>query len=102
MKNLLIAITLSTLTVMSSHAEWRGREPCSGKKGGIESCTTDGKFLCQDGSISASKRTCGGDGIKSTTSTKPSEDVKKDAKKAQSTQQSKNQATTQKTNKPSL
>ncbi len=33
----------------------RGRQPCSGKKGGASHC--DGsKFVCNDGSISASKK----------------------------------------------
>ncbi|MDO9571164.1 MAG: hypothetical protein Q7J58_17580 [Hydrogenophaga sp.] len=31
--------------------------PCSGKKGGISHCTGD-KFVCKDGTISASKKTC--------------------------------------------
>ncbi|MBN0301379.1 hypothetical protein JTM78_33590, partial [Pseudomonas aeruginosa] len=31
--------------------------PCSGKKGGIAGCDGD-IFLCNDGSISASKRSC--------------------------------------------
>lgn len=37
----------------------RGKQPCSGSKGGIKSCTTDGKFMCNDGSISHSKKICG-------------------------------------------
>ncbi|WP_435371000.1 hypothetical protein [Escherichia coli] len=35
-----------------------GRKPCSGSKGGISHCTAGGKFVCNDGSISASKKTC--------------------------------------------
>lgn len=31
--------------------------PCSGKKGGIKACQGE-KFLCQDGSLSASKKRC--------------------------------------------
>ncbi len=31
--------------------------PCSQGKGGIKACQ-NGKFLCQDGSISASKKKC--------------------------------------------
>lgn len=35
----------------------RGRQPCSGSKGGISHC--DGsKFVCKDGSISGSKKVC--------------------------------------------
>lgn len=38
-------------------AVWAGNIPCSGKKGGIDRC--DGElFLCNDGSISASKKSC--------------------------------------------
>ncbi len=33
------------------------REPCSGKKGGVDHCE-NGKFVCKDGSRSASKKVC--------------------------------------------
>ena len=36
----------------------RGKRPCSGSKGGIKACTTDGKFICNDGTISGSKKIC--------------------------------------------
>ena len=36
----------------------KGRVPCSGKKGGIKHCTVDHKFMCRDGSVSASKKKC--------------------------------------------
>ncbi|WP_449567250.1 hypothetical protein [Lelliottia nimipressuralis] len=32
----------------------RGRQPCSGSKGGIAHCTSDGRFVCNDGSLSQS------------------------------------------------
>ncbi len=35
----------------------KGRRPCSGKKGGISHCQ-ESKFVCKDGSISASKKIC--------------------------------------------
>lgn len=35
----------------------RGRQPCSGSKGGIQRCVGD-SFLCNDGTISRSKRIC--------------------------------------------
>lgn len=35
----------------------RGRQPCSGGKGGISHCQGS-KFVCNDGSISASKKVC--------------------------------------------
>lgn len=44
------------LSVVSSTA-LAANTPCSGKKGGIDRC--DGElFLCNDGSISASKKSC--------------------------------------------
>jgi hypothetical protein len=33
------------------------RGPCSGKKGGVDHCD-NGKFVCKDGSRSASKKIC--------------------------------------------
>lgn len=33
------------------------REPCSGKKGGVERCE-DGKFVCRNGTTSTSKKIC--------------------------------------------
>ena len=41
----------------------RGRKPCSGAKGGISHCTSDGRFVCNDGSLSQSKRFCSGYGV---------------------------------------
>lgn len=32
--------------------------PCSGKKGGVSHCTSDGKFVCNDGTQSKSKQIC--------------------------------------------
>ena len=53
-------VVLSLLLVLSSlnvALAGRGRQPCSGKKGGVSHC--DGsKFVCNDGSISASKKIC--------------------------------------------
>jgi hypothetical protein len=51
---LIICLSLSFVSV----AEARGNKPCSSKKGGIKHCTSDGKFMCNDGSVSASKRKC--------------------------------------------
>ncbi|MCS1255180.1 hypothetical protein NX005_26000, partial [Escherichia coli] len=33
-------------------------KPCSGSKGGSSYCTKDGKFVCNDGSVSRSKKYC--------------------------------------------
>lgn len=35
--------------------------PCSGSKGGVNHCA-GGRFVCNDGSVSASKRICSGGG----------------------------------------
>ncbi|WP_201579391.1 hypothetical protein [Psychrobacter sp. Pi2-52] len=32
--------------------------PCSGKMGGLSHCSADGKFVCKNGKISQSKKTC--------------------------------------------
>jgi hypothetical protein len=47
--------------VLPTEADARGRTPCSGKKGGVSACQ-GGKFLCNDGTLSASKKVCGGEG----------------------------------------
>lgn len=57
MKKLLIALVASTI-ILSPAAMAKGKKPCSGSKGGIKACTSDGKFLCKDGTISASKKVC--------------------------------------------
>ncbi|MEG8266481.1 hypothetical protein MKR65_05570 [Acinetobacter baumannii] len=51
---LIICLSLSFISV----ADARGNKPCSGKKGGIKHCTSDGKFMCNNGTISASKKKC--------------------------------------------
>lgn len=51
--SLLISMAL-TCTVVEAR-----NTPCSGKKGGVSHCQ-GGKFVCKDGSISASKKTCVG------------------------------------------
>lgn len=58
MKKLITILMMSTMMVASADADARGRQPCSGKKGGISHCTKDGKFVCRDGSISKSKKKC--------------------------------------------
>ncbi len=51
---LIILLTLSSINITEAG---RGRQPCSGSKGGISHC--DGsKFVCKDGSISGSKKIC--------------------------------------------
>ncbi|MDN7390863.1 hypothetical protein QZL00_22535 [Escherichia coli] len=50
-----LALILVMGTLVSFYAD-AGRKPCSGSKGGISHCTAGGKFVCNDGSISASKK----------------------------------------------
>lgn len=57
LKKVFVAIMMSICFV--SYAEARGNQPCSKSKGGVKACTAEGKFLCNDGSVSASKRKCG-------------------------------------------
>lgn len=56
LNKIFVAIIISVFFV--SHAEARGNQPCSKSKGGIKACTAEGKFFCNDGSVSASKRKC--------------------------------------------
>lgn len=55
-KNVSLVICLSLFFI--NVADARGNKPCSGKKGGIKHCTPEGKFMCNDGSISGSKKKC--------------------------------------------
>ena len=57
MKNIIVTIIASTL--FFAPISYAGNKPCSGKKGGIASCTADGKYVCNNGSISQSKKMCG-------------------------------------------
>lgn len=50
MKKLALILFMGTLVSFYADA---GRKPCSGSKGGISHCTAGGKFVCNDGSISA-------------------------------------------------
>lgn len=52
-----LAVLLLALALPVSAAN----TPCSGKKGGISHCQ-GGKFICNDGSVSASKKICSGYG----------------------------------------
>lgn len=64
MKKILSLLALMMLVTMQAEAA-RGRQPCSGSKGGISHCTAEGGFICNDGSLSQSKRICSGYGTRS-------------------------------------
>lgn len=51
-------VTAIALLLVAAPAVEARNQPCSGKKGGIKACTKDGKFLCRNGTISASKSRC--------------------------------------------
>lgn len=51
---------LAILCLLSSEALAQGRKPCSGSKGGISHCE-GAIFVCNDGSVSKSKRNCSGE-----------------------------------------
>lgn len=46
----ILLLSLPTITMAKNY-------PCSGKKGGVSHCE-NGKFVCNDGSISKSKKIC--------------------------------------------
>lgn len=58
----LIFLLVSGMLFTAQADAARGRQPCSGSKGGIAHCTSDGRFVCNDGSLSQSKRFCSGYG----------------------------------------
>ncbi len=58
----LIFLLVSGILFMAQADAARGRQPCSGSKGGIAHCTSDGRFVCNAGSLSQSKRFCSGYG----------------------------------------
>ncbi|ENF3171782.1 hypothetical protein ACEZGQ_005301, partial [Escherichia coli] len=77
MKKIIFFLFVGLLFSVQADAA-RGRKPCSGAKGGISHCTSDGRFVCNDGSLSQSKRFCSGYGVapgkrqvKSPVTTKP-------------------------------
>ncbi|MDO5674809.1 MAG: hypothetical protein Q4G66_07840 [bacterium] len=59
MKKVALLIVLASVLFAFNFAEAKGRQPCDGKKGGISHCS-NGKFICNDGTVSASKRVCSG------------------------------------------
>ena len=46
------------LLILASGQADAANKPCSGKKGGVVGCTAGGKFMCANGTTSASKKTC--------------------------------------------
>ena len=57
MARYLVAGLFAAAAILSSLPAQARNTPCSQGKGGIKACQ-NGKFLCNDGSISASKKKC--------------------------------------------
>lgn len=53
MKRIILAVCLSLFAFTVTAAN----TPCSGKKGGVSHCSGE-KFVCNDGSVSKSKKVC--------------------------------------------
>lgn len=51
--SLFVLLALSLISTATHPANY----PCSGKKGGVSHCES-GRFICNDGSVSQSKKTC--------------------------------------------
>lgn len=73
MKKRTASVVLLSLVLLCGTA-LAGNTPCSGKKGGVSHCA-GGKHVCNDGSISASKKVCsvGATERQSFTAPKPTE-----------------------------
>ncbi|WPA29259.1 hypothetical protein R1Q26_05945 [Klebsiella quasipneumoniae] len=92
MRKLILLLVSGILFTAQADAA-RGRQPCSGSKGGIAHCTSDGRFVCNDGSLSQSKRFCSGYGssetsnqVKPSTPTRKAKSKKVTASKKQASQ----------------
>lgn len=56
-----MAWLLLATCLMASVIADAGNTPCSGRKGGVSHCAA-GRFVCNDGSVSASKKVCSAPG----------------------------------------
>lgn len=50
-------IMIAAMVLLAAGSAAAANTPCSGKKGGVERCQGD-TFICMDGSVSASKKSC--------------------------------------------
>lgn len=71
-----ISLFVVGLVAVTSTADARGREPCSGSKGGISHCS-GAIFMCNDGTESQSKRNCAAEGSHPSKSNSQSSSKKK-------------------------
>ncbi|HAU4278712.1 TPA: hypothetical protein F6T95_06630 [Proteus mirabilis] len=56
-KIVISVLMIAVLNLLSINTVSAQNYPCSGKKGGVSHCE-NGKFICNDGSTSKSKRVC--------------------------------------------
>lgn len=61
MNKLTAAVFATALVLASGAALAKGRQPCSGSKGGVSHCEGE-TFMCNDGSASRSTRSCSASG----------------------------------------
>lgn len=91
MKKIMLFLIFCVFFTLQAEAA-RGRQPCSGSKGGIAHCTPDGRFVCNDGSLSQSKRFCSGYGSsEASNKVKPSTSSSKAQTKKMTTAKKQNQ-----------
>lgn len=55
--NKILLVFIVSMGISTIAEAGKGRQPCSGKKGGVSHCQ-GAKFVCNDGSISGSKKIC--------------------------------------------
>jgi deoxyribonuclease-1 len=60
-----LTITIGLVAALSAAVTDAGNAPCAGAKGGVAACQ-ESRFLCRDGSLSASRKVCNGPGAEST------------------------------------
>ncbi|MGP5551156.1 hypothetical protein ACTXNE_10790 [Psychrobacter namhaensis] len=58
MKSRMMSLFAVVFVVMPISQAQAKNTPCSGKMGGVSHCSKDGKFVCKNGKISQSKKTC--------------------------------------------
>ncbi|PZP64691.1 MAG: hypothetical protein DI604_26370 [Delftia acidovorans] len=58
MKFAVLLVALVSALALTAETASARNTPCSGKKGGVVGCTGGGKFMCANGTTSASKRRC--------------------------------------------
>jgi hypothetical protein len=68
-RKLMVQIGAALIAAAAINPAVAGNTPCSQSKGGIVGCE-NGRFLCRDGSISASKKRCGASDAPSQTAPK--------------------------------